>query len=323
MPMGKKAAAMAQWMGNLQRFADLYNGHVFRGEYVIHPEDIAPAKSDTHKLEEDKENKTKEIQRYRDVVMYWEKFGINLAILAIENQQNIHLAMPVRNMVYDGLLYQDQINMMWERIPDEDKKKYVNEEYVSHYRKGQKLTPVITLVLYYGDEEWVINKQLHEMLDMKEIEDNYPELITYIQNYKINLVDVKRIKDIDVFHSDLQFVFGMIKCKENKKELHKYIDTNSEFFSNLDKETALVIGEVLHAKNIIQKAEAVRKGERMNMCQALEDMKKDAMEEGRELMLAELIRKKLAKNKAISEIAEELEETKDVIAEIMQKLKIS
>lgn len=41
--------------------------------------------------------------------MRW-KSKAELAILAVENQERIHYAMPVRTMIYDGLSYAGQIS---------------------------------------------------------------------------------------------------------------------------------------------------------------------------------------------------------------------
>lgn len=45
----------------------------------------------------DKGGRKEEIHRYRDVVMCW-KGKLDLVILACENQEKVHYAMPVRNI---------------------------------------------------------------------------------------------------------------------------------------------------------------------------------------------------------------------------------
>lgn len=98
--MGKENAAVRQWMKDRNRFADLYNGYVFGGHQVICPEELEPADSEADILLADKDGKTREVQRHRDIVMRWTK-GALLAILACENQAKVHYAMPVRNMLYE------------------------------------------------------------------------------------------------------------------------------------------------------------------------------------------------------------------------------
>lgn len=79
-------------------------------------------------------------------------------MLACENQEEVHYAMPVRNMVYDGLAYTDQIQRLWKKRVEEKKtksnKKMTSAEFLSKFTKKDRLIPVITLVFYYGIEPW-------------------------------------------------------------------------------------------------------------------------------------------------------------------------
>ena len=118
--MGKGNAAVKQWLGNPRRFADLFNGIVFQGKQVILPEDLHPATGETDILVSDKNEKTKEVQRYRDIIMRWEQ-GAYLVLLACENQENVHYAMTVRNMLYDSLSYVEQIRQSWKQAFEKEK----------------------------------------------------------------------------------------------------------------------------------------------------------------------------------------------------------
>ncbi len=44
--MGKGNAAVKQWMKKRERFADLFNGVVFRREQIIRPEELEPAETE-------------------------------------------------------------------------------------------------------------------------------------------------------------------------------------------------------------------------------------------------------------------------------------
>ena len=118
--MGKGNAAVKQWLGNPRRFADLFNGIVFQGKQVILPEDLHPATGETDILVSDKNEKAKEVQRYRDIIMRWEQ-GAYLVLLACENQENVHYAMTVRNMLYDSLSYVEQIRQSWKCLEAAEK----------------------------------------------------------------------------------------------------------------------------------------------------------------------------------------------------------
>lgn len=70
-------------------------------------------------------------------------------LLGIENQTDIHYAMPVRNMIYDALQYGKQVADTAARHRRNDKgskKQHTNGEYLSGFYKEDALKPVITLV---------------------------------------------------------------------------------------------------------------------------------------------------------------------------------
>lgn len=70
-------------------------------------------------------------------------------IFAIENQQKIHYAMPVRKMLYDALGYVKQCK---EIASGHVVKEYENDdEFLSRFKKTDKLIPIFTIVLYYGE----------------------------------------------------------------------------------------------------------------------------------------------------------------------------
>ena len=141
--MGQSNAAVRQWMGNPKRFADLFNATVFNGEQVIRPEELEPADGEEDILLTDKNGKTQEVHRYRDIVMKWKKDAV-LILLACENQAKVHYAMSVRNMLYDSLSYVGQIQRMWNKNVE----KMTTAEFLSKFRKDDRLIPVLTLVFY-------------------------------------------------------------------------------------------------------------------------------------------------------------------------------
>lgn len=229
--MGKSNIAVKQWLRNKKRFADLFNGTVFHGKQVVHPEDLEEIDSESSIIITDKEGKETGIQRYRDIVMRW-KQGAELAIMACENQNKVHYAMPVRTMIYDGLTYADQINQLWGQ--HQDGEKITEEEFLSRFRKNDKLFPVISLVFYYGLKVWDGNTDLYEMFYNGEKIRNHDLLKSYIPNYPINLVDVGNIEDINQFQTDLQVILGMLQYKSEKDALQKYLEDHKEYFSELN-----------------------------------------------------------------------------------------
>ena len=145
--------------------------------------------------------------------MRW-KGKMDLMILACENQDKIHYAMPVRTMIYDGLSYVQQMKLMWD-LRDENAK-ITGDEFLAKFCKDDKICPVITLVFYFGEKEWDASLDLYGMFDIEDILRVNKNLRKYIPNYRINLIDAERLENLDVFQKDLQIIFGLLKCRKDK-----------------------------------------------------------------------------------------------------------
>lgn len=331
--MGKADVAVNQWLGDNERFAGLYNGVVFGGRQVIKPEELENLDRETDILLTDKSGKTKGIERRRDIIKRWKK-GADLAILACESQERIHYAMPVRCMLYDGLTYTDQIRELRRRYGKNCKEKnapYLTaEEYLSGFRKDDVIYPVITLVFYYNEKKWDGAVDLYEMFAGGEDPMIKDALRQYIPDYRMNLIDAGHMEEaqLEKFGADLQQVLGMLKYRDRRKELQGYIQKNEKYFSSIDVETYQVLCSFLNMENGIKEVEDMRKEERINMCQALEEWYQDAVEEGREegretgrhegIALAKMIFRLSAQGKSEREIAEEAGISPDEVKAILQ-----
>ena len=303
--MGKADVSIKQWLEDRARFADLFNGVIFGGEEVI--------KSD--------ELKDNLVHRYRDIVKRW-RGSINLVILAVESQDKVNYAMPVRNMVYDGLSYTDQIKEIWSNLDKDEKKKMTIEEIFSRFRKDDKLVPVITVVLYTGTNKWDGALTLHEMFEVEDSDKVRAVLDKYVPNYKVNLVDIMNMEDTTRFRSDLHIVFDMLKYREDKEKMRAYTEENIEDLSNVDIETANVMKYLLKAGKILEKAMNNNKTmnkdgrESVDMCKALEEWYEDGVVEGEAISVIKLVKKKVEKGKSVDVIAYELEETPEEVQKI-------
>ena len=276
--MGQSNAAVRQWMGNPKRFADLFNATVFNGEQVIRPEELEPVDGEEDILLTDKNGKRQEVHRYRDIVMKWKKDAV-LILLACENQAKVHYAMSVRNMLYDSLSYVGQIQRMWNKNVE----KMTTAEFLSKFRKGDRLIPVLTLVFYYDVDQWDGSKDLYGMLQWSEDEKKNAVLKEYVPNYRINLIDAGNLEHLERFKSDLQEVLGMIQCRGDKESLLKYINDRKEYFQNVDEETYYVIREFLHSERMLKENIEKSQGkETVDMCKALEDLYNEGIEIGME-----------------------------------------
>lgn len=77
-------------------------------------------------------------------------------ILAVENEDKINYAMPVKDGLYDFLQLAKQVNEIarsHKEFRDKGRKPSA-DEYLSGFWKDDKLYPVITVVVYYGADRW-------------------------------------------------------------------------------------------------------------------------------------------------------------------------
>ena len=308
MLMGRADVAVRRWLGDKERFADLFNGTVFQGEEVVLAEDLEEQKGESSLIVTDKNKNEKAVQKYRDIVMRWNG-KLNLAVLAVETQDKIHYAMPVRNMVYDGLDYAEQVR----KVQKEHKGKYtISEEFLSGFNKEDKIYPVITLVFYYDTKKWDAAKDLYDMMGLEDEIKKHPLLKQYIPNYHINLVDAGRIEEGKQFRTDLHEVLGMLRYRGDKEGLQKYMSDHEPYFSNLDKDSYYAIGSFLQSKRLLKKIEENnRKGKemRLDMCKALEELYADGIEQGKRDTAINL--KKMGMT--VDQIAQAVEENVNVV----------
>ncbi|MGN0436208.1 MAG: transposase, partial [Wujia sp.] len=226
----------------------------------------------------------------------------------------VHYAMPVRNMLYDALQYAGQVEETARKHnKDKDHNGRNAGEYLSGFYRDDRLVPVITLVVLFNADEWDGPLSIHEMVNVEK-----PELLELIQNYRINLICPAQIKpeELNRFDSSLKQVMSFIKYSKDKAEMQKLLERD-ESFRNVDRKAANVMRVCTGLK-----VELEEENEVTDMCKAWEDMMADCRmegrEEGRECLLAELVIKKIQRGKSVTEIADEVEETVEVVQKIIE-----
>ena len=135
-----------------------------------------------------------------------------------------------------------------------------------------------TLVFYYGTKAWDGCIELYDMFEFSSDADK-EVLKNYVPNYRINLLQPVKIEELSLFKTDLQMMFGVLKCRQDKKKIIEYINSNSNYFSSVDIETAQAMSEMLHYSEVADMVRSENK-EECNMCKALEDLYNDGVLEG-------------------------------------------
>lgn len=273
--MGRVDIETKKYMQNNSHFADAFNYYLYNGKPVIDAE--ALREIDTTEIVLPFGNGAREPQqKTRDVLKLWAAMqdeNACYAILGIENQANIHYAMPVRNGLYDFANYAKQVEEAAKSFR-RSKAALKSEEFLSGFRKEDRLLPVISLIIYFGASEWDGPMSIHEMLDIRRA-----ELLPFIPDYRINLLAPANIPDEDFtkFHTDLGKVMEYIKLSTDKSRLNKL--ENDRRYSAVDKDSFVLINLLTNSK-----LKARAKGGKVDMCVAIKEMRAESRKEGEDLL---------------------------------------
>ena len=263
--MGKKEEPMIAYYEDARHFAWLVNGWICQGEKEIDETQIKP-KNIRLTGKTGSGRTTRMRSRYRDVFKEIGKVKIVLMI-GTELQSFVDYSMPVRVMDYDALEYKDQIQKIAsERKIENTAKSGKKRVALSPIKKEDRLIPVITLVLYMGEEPWNAAKNLHGLLDFSEVPERFK---TYIPDYQIHVLDVCHTPDERLleFPKDIATMFLTIKYRDNLPTLIEE-DTYDVMWNFLDK-------RMLELKENVQNEDGG-----INMCGAVDQMIAEGMERG-------------------------------------------
>ena len=144
--------------------------------------------------------------------------------------------------------------------------------------------PVITLVVYLGASEWDGPMSIHEMLSTKN-----KHLLRFVPDYRIHLIAPAQMEDKDFlkFRTDFGKVLQYIKYSKDKEKLYQ-VTHEGDRFKDVEQDSADLINVVTGSE---LKYEV--KGGRVNMCTAIDEMRKESENKGALTMLAGLVKKGL------------------------------
>ena len=187
-------------------FADFVNGIMFDGKDVVKEDELVDLSGWSHYKGDDSKHRFQD----RDVVKLWKKENVVISLIGIENQDIPDEDMVFRVISYDGASYRTQL------VEKERRKRKKKVDKVAE-KSAEKLDifPVITFVIYYGEEEWRHETTLHKRLNLGS------ELKHYVSDYSINLIDLKKLSedDINKFKKDFKLIADyMVKGSKHKAD---------------------------------------------------------------------------------------------------------
>ena len=245
-----------------RRFADLINGIVCNGIPSVKQEDLSEMDTETGQ------------GKRRDLVRK-AVFGVNFAVLGLENQEKLDYRLPLRVLGYEVGAYEHQAAEIYREIRRSGRNfdtELSSGEYLYGFRKSDRLHPVITIILYYGEEEWNGSRDLYGILDFQDI----PEQIRqYVQNYRIHVIDVRRME-----RTDLRQVFDLIRFSGNRERLRDLIEQEPAY-GKLEEDAFDFASSYVGLRELSKWKEAVREGERFNMKTGFQMYEDEFLERGR------------------------------------------
>ena len=183
-------------------FADFVNGIMFDGKDVVKEDELVDLSGWSHYKGDDSKHRFQD----REVVKLWKKENVVISLIGIENQDVPDEDMVFRVISYDGASYRTQL------VEKERRKRKKETENIN----GKvDIFPVITFVIYYGEEDWKHETTLHKRLNLDS------ELKHYVSDYSINLIDLKKLSedDINKFKKDFKLIADyMVKGSKHKAD---------------------------------------------------------------------------------------------------------
>ena len=259
--MGTVDIVTKEYMRENAIFADVFNYLIYGGKKVIDPAGLTEVDTATSAV-----GKKDALQKYRDVLkaaVIKQDEKMSYVLLGVENQTDVHYAMPVRNAIY-ALQYGKQVSDIaaGHRRSQKDYSGKTGGEYLSGFLKEDHIKPVITLVIHFGAEEWDGPLSLHEMMPIRDM-----EILSYVENYRIHLIDPAKLteEELNKFSTSMREVMGYIKYSNNKEKLLDFLRTDTH--KSIEMNAARVIKTI--TKTPIKISE---EKEGIEMCQAIEEL---------------------------------------------------
>lgn len=300
-------------------FADVGNVNLFDGEDVLHPEELE--KMPTEAIYRDSGGKLR--NHYLDTCMKARNCGAEIAIVCMENQNSVSNIMPVRDMGYLYSGYSEQIRNI-RRGNEKEGAVYIAEGI----GEGQKLTPVISVILYYGQKEWTAPKKLSDMLAMPDLgKSKWKELIA---DHKIRVIHLAK-QDENTrkkYKSDFRHIADYLVCAGDKEKYKQYIQDTSRIIHHPE-EYLDMMAAFSSDKRFVEIKESVLKKrkidkEEVTMFSIAEELEnqgiKRGMKEGALKKSQEIIRTMLGDGQPPELISKYTKEPLEYICEIQKEM---
>ncbi len=298
--VGKKDIGLKTYLRDTARYADLWNGGVFQGRQIVKAEELREA-SPVHVRSEHDEA----MERQGDLVMKQYCNGQRFVVLALENQEKTDYAMPVRVMIQEALEYDRQLREI--RRENERRYKAYQEgndstacrefyqdegEFLYKVRSADWLLPVVTLVVYWGEQPWKGPKSLHEMICFDDINTEMEQALKkLLPEYPLHFLDVSSFCHFEYFRTELGPLLEIFQKRNSRESVRRYFEAGDRH-RQMDDESWSLLEQLTGSKSLEkqfrQRSERKReeKGEEEEMGCVIDEVLEEMAEE-RAVIMAE------------------------------------
>lgn len=305
--MGRKDTVTKEYMSNPIYFADAFNSSVFHGKQIVKADSLSTQEMDPTEIGVVITDDAKDIvQKVRDVLkksVIMNDGKMTYLMLGIENQSEVHYAMPVKNLIYDALNYGQQVN----KIAAEHRKEkdIKGAEFLSGFSKADRIMPVLTLTIYFGSSGWEAPRCLKDMF----LDDIDQEILTKVDDYRLHLIIPAEIEDFSLFQTDFGKAMKFIAMSDNPAKIKEL--SKDKAFEAVGVDTVRLINECTGSNIETPEGEEI-----VNMCKGMEGFGQMKHEEGVLDTLRDLVRKGLL---AVKDAAEQAGMTTEEFQRKMQE----
>lgn len=218
------------------------------------------------------------VERINDITMKQTRDGSLFAVWTVANQQHIDYSMPARVMLQDALSYDRQLKEI-RRSNQAAISQTKAGEFLSGIRSADRLHPVITLVVYWGEAPWQGATSMHDILDFGTHPVLAQELKRLVPEYPLHFLNLSEEHNYSGYRTELRTLFELYDRRKNWEDFIRYAREHKEC-QHLDSETYWTLGVLLNTrkfKTMLPQAE--RKEHDMGK-NVIDEIWEHAMEEG-------------------------------------------
>lgn len=272
--MGKNDITLKDYLSDPRRYADLINGSIFQGRQIIDADEL----TDTGTVQS-KSNEQTVVERINDITMKQTRDGSLFAVWTVANQQHIDYSMPARVMLQDALSYDRQLKEIKRKNQAATSRQVESGEFLSGIHAADRLHPVITLVVYWGEEPWCGATSMHDILDFGTDPVLAQEMKRLVPEYPLHFLNLSEEHNYSGYRTELRTLFELYDRRKNWEDFIRYAREHKEC-QHLDSETYWTLGILLNTRKFkAMLPQADRKEHNMGK-NVIDEIWEHAMEEG-------------------------------------------